>query len=258
MPRSSPASTSVSSPLSPPGRPVPGLLNLRDLGGTPTRDGGVIAPGRLLRAAEPVGLSDQELAHLRDLGVRSRLDLRGGSKVRPCTELDAAGLEVHHHPFHDLLAAEDLPPLDTAHQLGHHYLATAASSLGSLTGAIEAVADRARLGVLVHCAWGKDRAGIVVASVLELLGVDRDLTVEDYARTGSAVDALLDRVLSRVPPEVAARADRTRLVLQAPAETMATFLSAADERYGGIAGLIATADVDVDQLRQRLRDRLLA
>ncbi|MEX0834776.1 MAG: tyrosine-protein phosphatase [Nitriliruptor sp.] len=235
----------------------PGLLNLRDLGGTPTRDGDVIAPGRLLRAAEPVGLSRTELDQLRTLGVRSRLDLRGDQSARACAELDAAGLEVHRHPFRDLLAAEDLPPLETAEQLGRHYLTTVRGSVGSLLGALQAIAGEATLGVLVHCAWGKDRAGIVVASTLELLGVDRDLVVADYARTGPAVGALLDRVLARLPAEVAARADRDRLALQAPAATMATFLAEVDTQHGGIAGLLAEAGADAADLRDQLRGRLL-
>jgi protein-tyrosine phosphatase len=249
----------VASTPSPTTAPLPGLLNLRDLGGTPTRDGRRLAARRLLRAAEPVGVGPDELDRLRALGVRSRLDLRGDAAQRPCAELDAAGLEVHHHPFHDLLTrAEDLPPIETAEDLGRHYVSSVRSSLRSLVGAVGTIAGDARLGVLVHCAWGKDRAGIVVATVLELLGVDRHLVVADYARTGDAVGSLFDRVLARVPPEVAARADRDRLVLQAPAAAMATFLAEVDADHGGVAGLLADGGGDVDALRAGLRDRLLA
>lgn len=236
----------------------PGLLNLRDLGGTPTRDGHVLAPGRLLRAAEPVGVDERELEQLRTLGVRSRLDLRGDPNRRACTELDEAGLEVHHHPFRDLLTADQLPAVETPEDLGRHYLRSVQGSLVTLAGAVGAVAEHATLGILVHCAWGKDRAGVVVASVLELLGVERDATVADYARTQPAVEALLDRVLARLPAEVAARADRDRLVLQAPAATMRTFLTEVDTRYGGVAGMLDHAGADPDALREGLRDRLLA
>jgi protein-tyrosine phosphatase len=251
-------SSSTSTEPTTAGARSPGLLNLRDLGGISTADGRVLATGRLLRSAEPVGLSTDELDRLRDLGVRSRIDLRGGSTVRACAELDAAGLEVHHHPFRDLLAAEDLPPIETAEDLGRHYLRSVESSLETLAGAVGTVASEASLGVLVHCAWGKDRAGVVVASVLELLGVDRDTVVADYARTQPAVGALLDRVLARLPADVAARADRDRLVLQAPAATMRAFLAEVDARYGGVTGLLAAGGVDPDRLRGGLQDRLLA
>jgi protein-tyrosine phosphatase len=252
------SSSTSSEPATTTGPRSPGLLNLRDLGGLPTEDGHVLAPRRLLRSAEPVGLSADELDRLRQLGVRSRIDLRGDPRTRACTELDAAGLEVHHHPFRDLLAAEDLPSIDTPDDLGRHYLRSVESSLEALAGAVGAIATEASLGVLVHCAWGKDRAGVVVASVLELLGVDRGRVVADYARTQSAVDALLDRVLARLPVDVAARADRGRLVLQAPAATMRTFLGEVDQRYGGVTGLLEAGGGDPDALRGGLQDRLLA
>jgi protein-tyrosine phosphatase len=238
----------------------PGLLNHRDLGGTPTRDGRRIAPGRLVRAAEPVALSDDEMATLAELGVRSRIDLRAEEEPseRPCSELDAAGVAVHHVPFRGLLAAEQLPPLETPEHLGSYYLASVHANLGALVGAVELIAEAAQLATLVHCAWGKDRAGVVVASVLELLDVPREEVVADYARTQEHAPRLLERVLAHVPPERAALVDRDRPVLHAHAVTMRTFLAAVDDEHGGIAGLFADAGADPSAITDGLRDRLLA
>jgi protein-tyrosine phosphatase len=238
----------------------PGLLNHRDLGGTRTREGRVVAPGRLVRAAAPVALSDDEVATLADLGVRSRIDLRAADEhdAAPCTELDAAGIAVHHLPFQGLLAAQELPPLDTPEHLGVHYLASARANLDALTTAVGLIAEEAALATLVHCAWGKDRAGVVVASVLELLDVPREAVVADYARSQEHTPQLLDRVLAPLPPERAARVDRGRPVLQAHAATMRTFLAAVDEDHGGVAGLLADGGADAEELTTALRDRLLA
>ncbi|WP_052666041.1 tyrosine-protein phosphatase [Nitriliruptor alkaliphilus] len=238
----------------------PGLLNHRDLGGTPTRDGRVLASGRLVRAAEPVDLSDDEVATLAALGVRSRIDLRAQDEPaqQPCTELDAAGVAVHHVPFRGLLAAERLPPLETAEQLGEYYLASARANLGALVTAVELVAGEAALATLVHCAWGKDRAGLVIATVLELVGVPREAVLADYARTQEAAPRLLDRVLARVPPERAAKIDRDRPVLHAHEVTMRTFLTAVDAEHGGVAGLLSDGGADPAGLAEALRGRLLA
>jgi protein-tyrosine phosphatase len=238
----------------------PGLLNHRDLGGIPTRDGRTLASGRLVRAAEPVELSDAEVATLADLGVRSRIDLRAQEEPdeRPCSELDAAGIAVHHVPFRGLLAAERLPPLETPAQLGVYYLASARANLAALVRAVELIAGEARLATLVHCAWGKDRAGLVVASVLELLGVPREAVLADYARSQEAAPRLLDRVLARYPPEHAARVDRDRPVLHAHETTMRTFLAAVDAEHGGIPGLLSDGGADPVELAVALRGRLLA
>jgi protein-tyrosine phosphatase len=246
----------------PPTSPVrhPGLLNHRDLGGTPTSDGRVVASGRLVRAAEPVALSDDEVATLATLGVRSRIDLRAQDEPaeKPCTELDAAGVAVHHVPFRGLLAAEQLPPLETPADLGTYYLASARSNLPALITAVELIAGEVELATLVHCAWGKDRAGLVIASVLELIGVPREEVLADYVRTQAAAPRLLDRVLADVPPERAARVDRDRPVLHAHEETMRTFLVAVDDQHGGIGGLLAHGGADPTALSDALRQRLLA
>ena len=55
-------------------------------------------------------------------------------------------------------------------------------------------------GFLVHCAAGKDRTGIFCALVLDDLGVNQDVIVEDYLLTNTAVDfeALIPRVRDRI------------------------------------------------------------
>lgn len=238
----------------------PGLLNLRDLGGTPTRDGREVAPGRLLRAAEPSGCTVDELEQLRSLGVRSRIDLRSGPEPErgPCTEVDAAGVAVHHVPFTGLTSAEELPPMETPAELGRAYVTTIETNADGLRDALELFAGGAELGVLLHCAWGKDRAGMVTAATLELLGADRETIVADYARTETAVEALMARALSRVGSELTPAVDLERTIIRARPATLTAYLDELDRRHGGIAGLLAARGVDVDDLRGGLRDRLLA
>jgi protein-tyrosine phosphatase len=50
-----------------------------------------------------------------------------------------------------------------------------------LARVLRAIADDAtRLPVLVHCVSGKDRTGVVVASVLSVLGAPREAIVAEY------------------------------------------------------------------------------
>jgi len=54
----------------------------------------------------------------------------------------------------------------------------------SIVGAVRAIACTDGV-VLVHCAAGKDRTGVVVAIALDAAGVERDAIVEDYLRPRS-------------------------------------------------------------------------
>lgn len=238
----------------------PGLINLRDLGGTPTGDGREVAPGRLLRAAEPSGCAPDELDLLRDLGVRSRIDLRSGPEPDrgPCTEIDASGVVVHHVPFIGLNSADALPEMDTFETLGQAYVQAIELNAASLREAVELIADEAELGVMVHCAWGKDRAGMVTAATLELLGVEREVVVADYVRTDDAVEALMARALARIGRELTPATDLERPIIRARAATIHTYLDELDARHGGIGGVLADQGADVEDLRGALRSRLLA
>jgi protein tyrosine/serine phosphatase len=53
-----------------------GLVNLRDVGGIPTIDGGKIIPGRLLRSDNLQTLTNSDVDQLLGLGLTDVVDLR--------------------------------------------------------------------------------------------------------------------------------------------------------------------------------------
>ena len=75
-----------------------GCLNVRDLGGLPTEDGGETRYGRVVRADSVRQLTDAGWQAVADYGVRTVVDLRGDYELRddPPDELP---FEVVHVPF---------------------------------------------------------------------------------------------------------------------------------------------------------------
>ena len=65
------------------------------------------------------------------------------------------------------------------------YRAWADQSGDRFAEAFRALARPGGLPGLVHCTAGKDRTGILVALILDLLGVDDALIVEDYLLSNS-------------------------------------------------------------------------
>ena len=57
---------------------------------------------------------------------------------------------------------------------------------------------------LVHCAAGKDRTGVLLALVLDAVGVEREAVIADYALSAQHVEAMFRRWTSalagRCPP----------------------------------------------------------
>jgi protein-tyrosine phosphatase len=135
-----------------------------------------------------------------------------------------------------------------------HYLGYLEDRPDQVVAALESIA-RAPGAVLVHCAAGKDRTGVVVALALTAAGVRPEAVVADYAATGDRVEAILGRL--RKSRTYARDIDSQPVVAHlARPETMAAFLQQMDVRYGGVVRWLADhgfGDDDLRLLRAKLR-----
>ena len=75
------------------------------------------------------------------------------------------------------------------------YLSYLSARPDSIVGSIRTIANAPGV-VLVHCAAGKDRTGVVVALALDAVGVDRNTIVSDYLATTERIDAIMSRLVS--------------------------------------------------------------
>ncbi|HZB51750.1 MAG TPA: tyrosine-protein phosphatase [Mycobacteriales bacterium] len=257
--------------------PLEGAVNVRDLGGLPTDDGGRTAPGRLLRSDNLQGLTSADVRRLvDDLGVRTVVDLRTTVEVDKegpgplTTESRVAHRHLSLYPesgrLTDVEADTVLPwqtdwgragaaDPDADNPTVGYYLAYLKHRPDSVLEAVRTMAAPDRGAVLVHCAAGKDRTGVVVALALSAVGVSREAVVADYVATGDRLEAVLDRLMSS--PTYAADLDGTPADVHRPRpQTMQRFLELLDERFGGPVGWLAAVGFGAEELTA-LRHRLL-
>lgn len=249
-----------------------GAVNVRDVGGLPTGDGGETVYGRLLRSENLQELSPADVSKLvGQLGVTTVVDLRTTAEV----ELEGPGpldaVPGVRHAYHPVLpelgsrtdaVAEALllrkRELDRSRFpddiMCGHYLGYLEERPEEVTGALRSVAT-SEGAAIVHCAAGKDRTGVIVALALVVAGVEPDAIVADYMATADRMDAIIER-LSRsrtYADDVTSRPVRAHLPR---AETMKSFLEQLDVRYGGLPRWLAgngfTGD-ELSLLRSRLR-----
>ena len=135
----------------------------------------------------------------------------------------------------------------------HTYMSYLRRRPDSVVGSIRTIA-RADGAVLVHCAAGKDRTGVVVAIALDAVGVRREAIVEDYLATRQRIEAIMARLV---------RSDTYRAELEghdpwdhAPVSgTLERVLELIDERLGGSASWLRAnglGEDDLAALRRRL------
>ena len=103
----------------------------------------------------------------------------------------------------------------------------------------------------MHCSAGKDRTGVVCALVMNVLGVDDETIVTDYALSNLSTAKLL----SMRDVQVGEGEDVQRLY-GAPPDAMAEFLERLHESYGDARGYLRAQGLSDDEL-DRLATLLL-
>jgi protein-tyrosine phosphatase len=234
-----------------------GCLNARDLGGYATQDGRETRWGTVVRSDSPAALTDTGRAALADYGVRAIVDLRLPAELaddpNPFAEPGDHGIAYTNVSIID--PAAGFPP-DTV-TLAENYLWSLERFSGLVAQAVEAVARAPEGAVLIHCAAGKDRTGLISALLLGLAGVPAETIAADYAMTAELLWPREQAWLAGLPPEE--RAERAAMMARyAPtAEVMLAVLAGLTERFGGVEPYLLAAGVERDDL-DRLRDRLVA
>jgi protein-tyrosine phosphatase len=237
-----------------------GLDNIRDVGGLPLRDGGTTRTGVLLRSASLRHCTPGDVAHLVDeFGLRLVLDLRTRREIDQDgpTALAKAGVETVALSFIPEEGRALPETEDRVDPLIHIYLGYLRDRADNVVTAVRRLAAADAGPALVHCAAGKDRTGVLVALMLDAVGVDRDAVVADYALSAERMEALFRRWTAAsgepMPADLTPHLPR--------AEAMAAVLARLDAEYGtdgaggGAAGWLRAHGLDEESL-ERLGKRL--
>jgi protein-tyrosine phosphatase len=232
-----------------------GVLNSRDLGGYPTADGRETRCGAIVRSDNLTTLTEAGQAALVAYGVRSIIDLRRPGEIQelpnPFATRGRHGVSYKNIPFQDPAAPDEDEPetlvliyISMLHRFGDRVAAV-----------MRAIAQAPNGGVLVHCAGGKDRTGLVSALLLALVRVAPETIAADYALSAEYLRPREEEYLLNGPGE---RAERERIVAtySPKAEVMLEVLGHMDGRYGGVESYLGRAGVTADDTA-RLRRRLV-
>lgn len=249
------------------------VLNLRDLGGWPTADGGRVRRGLVYRSAALERLAEEDWPSFRGLGIRAVYDLRTGAEQAEWPDrlppgvravpvdvfagaLDPVTKEVRASAGHDgvsaLLGGADSPSVFERGYRALVHLRSARAAYGRLFAGLSRQDGRPGL---MHCAVGKDRTGWAAAALLLFLGVPEDLVLEEFLTTnrdlfpgGRPLEGF------RVPggdPERPAP-----LVVLRP-EYLRAAVAQVREEFGGIEGYVAEGLGLDGPGRAALRDALV-
>ncbi|MFH8568401.1 tyrosine-protein phosphatase [Streptomyces sp. NPDC017993] len=175
------------------------VRNFRDVGGLPTKDGRRIREGRLFRSGHLAHATQEDAAFLAGLGLHTVFDFRNAADIKlEGPDVALPGVRNVNIPLTDpadgaefwtMVRDGELDQLRTALGDGKAAARMAQTYRHIITTRTE---DHSRLlhslsedsvPALMHCAAGKDRAGLSVAVTLLAVGVERDAIEADYLKS---------------------------------------------------------------------------
>lgn len=106
--------------------------------------------------------------------------------------------------------------------------------------------------VLIHCAHGKDRTGVLIAVILSCLEVDEDIIINDFTESENGLACIRQRVYEEIVDRYGFRYECT----QAKAQTMRDVLHEINKRYGSISEYLLTTNFTKDE-QDKLKSVLL-
>ena len=252
--------------------PLEGVLNFRDYGGYATAAGPTIKRGRLYRSAHHSRATDEDLQAMAELGLTVIVDLRRPNERRREPSRRPPGFtgqviendigDVDDDPWWNFVRNSDVSEEAFRSYLMDYYRAAPFEprhvdlyrryfqALGETDGA-----------VLIHCAAGKDRTGLLAALTHHLMGVSHDDLIADYLLTNEALgfeqrlpmmtQALFENA-GRKPSEAA-----VRVALGVDQAYLLRAIEAIEAAHGDLDGYLqAVLGVD-EALSERIRARLL-
>ncbi|WP_164992245.1 tyrosine-protein phosphatase [Streptomyces sp. L2] len=251
-----------------------GVRNFRDVGGLPARDGRRVRHGVLFRSGHLAHATSEDAAFLASLGLHTVFDFRNAADQKlEGPDVALPGVRNVNLPLSDpadgaefwkMVRDGDLDQLrgiladgKAAGRMIASYRQIVRDRTAEHSRVLHALAEDS-VPALMHCAAGKDRAGISIAVTLLAVGVERDAIVADYLesnarhrrykvhRSGSAETAYTPEVMELLSP-----------LFEARAEYLAAAFDSIEQRWGGTETYLEQGLGLTAPTRERLRERLL-
>lgn len=192
------------------------IPNLRDMGGYKTTDGATVARGLVYRSNQLHNISESDMRLLAELKLKKAFDLRTvAERNADPDELPVGVTSVWLDVLADVPASGPanlstllLEPKRANTELGdgkvealfkkaYRHCISLPSAQKAYRELFLSLGDKNQLPALFHCASGKDRTGWAAAALLTLLGVPREVVMEDYMRSNEYLLPMSDTLIQK-------------------------------------------------------------
>lgn len=207
------------------------LINCRELGGMPLRDGHVFRSGLFLRSGAPSELKTrEEFEQVKAYGVKNVIDFRGVTELERCGNPFRDDADTNFYSIPLFIGDPGDVNNDTmqflrTHHLGDYYVIIM-EQLGDKVAQVLRILLNAEGLTLYHCAHGKDRTGVISAILYLIAGADREDIVTNYKVSYDYLEDFLKPLIDAAP-------DDMKHTLRSDEINIRIFLKYIDDKWDG-------------------------
>jgi protein-tyrosine phosphatase len=251
-----------------------GVRNFRDVGGVPTADGRRLRRGVLFRSGHLAHATEEDAVFLGGLKLHTVFDFRNSAdQALEGPDVELPGVRNVNIPLSDpadgaefwkMVHDGELDQLRSVLADGQGVARMIASYRSIINGrtaehsrVLHALAEES-VPALMHCAAGKDRAGLSIAVTLMALGVEQEAIEADYLESNSPHRRYKMRSGGKSQTDMAPEVvELLAPLFDARAIYLAAALTTIDETWGSVDRYLAKGLELGAATLERLRDRLL-
>jgi protein-tyrosine phosphatase len=249
------------------------IENFRDLGGTTGRNGQMVRTGIVYRSGDHSHATDEDLEQLKDLNIGVILDLRrrmerdrAKSRRPEGVEYEVIKSDIAEERLDWAVALKELEHVDLAwfdKEARDFYIrGTMKERYVDLFSRFFQTLAHSDAPILMHCAAGKDRTGMLCALAQHSVGVHRDDIVDEFTKTNDPtriargkprLKAWLEKASGHVLPD-----DALEFALRVHPEHMELMFHQLEKDFGSVDQYLSQV-LGVDAaMKTKIENRMLS
>ena len=178
-----------------------GTHNTRDLGGYLCQDGRKVKSNFLYRSDKLSNLTSNDVLNIQNLGIKRIIDFRSKDEKTRDPNIIPEGIDYIEMPIeadkkikqeiYDVLSGKiDKNIKEFLMEANKHFVTEYYETFKLFL--LEIINNP--VPTLYHCTAGKDRTGFATFLIYTILGIDRDIILEDYLKTNEFIADSIEKV----------------------------------------------------------------
>ena len=238
------------------------IVNLRGLGGYFDQFNKQVKWGKLYRSGSLSNASQSDIKLLKALNIKTAIDLRTDEEIalKPTSYFLTQTFRLPLRGFDPELYAKKI--INGEMKKGDAFIlrqdlhaALIDNNTDYFKRYFEILSDSSNYPIIVYCAFGKDRAGIIAALTLSVLGIDEHQIYDDYMLSNSHIN--FNNIIKKADTLCYEKQEALTMLLSSQRQTIEYTKKRIEKQYGSLENYFEKELKLTNEKREKIKDLLV-